>query len=322
VDTRKELNAMNYKDAFVVAYCYGKKMSVNEARAMLAAGKDCRTGTPSEIAANNSVKNESANAGGVSNANIVNGNMNAPSTVKLGETLPQQDIQVIKGLLYTVQVGVYSKPVKAGQLYNITPLYYELNKKGLYRYTSGIFDNIREASAAKDVIVKIGVTDAFVSAYINGKRIPMEEAATIVSQQGKAAFANMQGMNMQPKVIPMSNEKAKNENNTEVTPSSNKVAPAGNTPANIVYKVQLGAFRNQVPVEVMNKYLSIAEKGISNQKNGYLTIYTVGNFKSLQEAESVKADVVAKGITDAFIAVFNNGSKITIEEAKRLEGKQ
>lgn len=322
VDARKELNAMNYKDAFVVAYCYGKRMSVNEARAMLAAGKDCRTGTPSEIAANNSVKNESANAGGVSNANIVNGNMNAPSTVKPGETLPQQDIQVIKGLLYTVQVGVYSKPVKAGQLYNITPLYYELNKKGLYRYTSGIFDNIREASAAKDVIVKIGVTDAFVSAYINGKRIPMEEAATIVSQQGKAAFANMQGMNMQPKVIPMSNEKAKNENNTEVTPSSNKVAPAGNTPANIVYKVQLGAFRNQVPVEVMNKYLSIAEKGISNQKNGDLTIYTVGNFKSLQEAESVKADVVAKGITDAFIAVFNNGSKISIEEAKRLEGKQ
>ena len=322
VDARKELNAMNYKDAFVVAYCYGKRMSVNEARGMLAAGKDCKTGTTSDIAANNSVKNENANSGGVSNANIVNGNMNAPSTVKPGETLPQQDIQVIKGLLYTVQVGVYSKPVKAGQLYNITPLYYELIKKGLYRYTSGIFDNIREASAAKDVIVKIGVTDAFVSAYINGKRIPMEEAATIVSQQGKAAFANMQGMNMQPKVIPMSNEKATNENKTEITPSSNKVAPANNTSVNIVYKVQLGAFRNQVPVEAMNKYLSIAEKGISNQKNGDLTIYTVGNFKSLQEAESVKADVVAKGITDAFIAVFNNGSKITIEEAKRLEGKQ
>jgi predicted transcriptional regulator len=205
-------------------------------------------------------------------------------------------------------------------LFNITPLYYELNQKGQYRYTSGIFNDVREAAIAKDIIVQIGVLDAFVSAYINGKRIPMEQAAAIEAQQGKAAFAQIQGMNVQPKTIPL---EGAIQQRKEITPES-KIeipAPANNVVANIVYKLQLGAFKNEVPVEIMNKYLSIADKGIANFKSGDLTIYTVGNFKDAAAAEAIKLEVIAKGITDAFVIALNNGGKISLEEAKKLSGK-
>jgi hypothetical protein len=324
---RKELNALSYKDAFVVAYCYGKRISVTQAREMLATGKDCKTGVQ-QVATQNTITKSSNNNSTQENKSINENNLskindanaNPPAQIKSGEVLPQQDIQVIKGLLYTVQVGVYSKQVKAGQLYNITPLYYELNQKGQYRYTSGIFNDVKEASRAKDVIVKIGVTDAFVSAYINGKRIPMEQAAAMEAQQGKSIFAQSPSMNVQPKSIPLTGsveQRNKQPEPKEVVPT----IPANNLSVNIVYKVQLGAFRNEVPVEIMNKYLTIADKGIANFKSGDLTIYTVGNYKDAVAAETVKAEVIAKGITDAFVIALNNGEKISLEDAKKLSGK-
>jgi cell division protein FtsN len=214
-------------------------------------------------------------------------------------------------------VGVYSKPVKAGQLFNITPLYFELNQKGQYRYTSGIFNEVKEAAKAKNIIVQIGVADAFVSAYLNGKRIPMEQAAALEAQEGKSVFAQVPGVNVQPKIIPFASN---NEQRTVNNPETKTTATANNKAANIVYKVQLGAFKNEVPVEIMNKYLTIADKGIANFKSGALTIYTVGNYKEASAAEAVKLEVIAMGITDAFVIALNNGEKISLEEAKKLGG--
>ncbi len=79
--------------------------------------------------------------------------------------------------------------------------------------------------------------------------------------------------------------------------------------------------KNEVPVDIMNKYLTIADKGIANFKSGELTIYTVGNYKEASAAEAVKAEVIAKGIADAFVIALNNGEKISLEEAKKLGGK-
>jgi hypothetical protein len=323
-NARKELNGLNYKDAFIVAYCYGKRISVTEARALFSAGKDCKTGgglpvNQNTIAYNANNKAELENQTSTNNT-IADANLNAPTQIKAGETLPQQNIQAIKGLLYTVQVGVYSKPVKAGQLFNITPLYFELNQKAQYRYTSGIFNDVKEAVRAKDVIVQIGVADAFVSAYINGKRIPMEQAAAMEAQQGKTVFAQVQVMNVQPKTIPQAGF-IEQRNSIVNEPKINTPPPSNNVAVNIVYKVQLGAFRKDVPVEIMNKYLTIADKGIANFKTGDLTIYTVGSYNDATAAENVKSEVIAKGITDAFVIAFNNGEKISLEEAKKLSVK-
>ncbi|MCC6251818.1 MAG: PD40 domain-containing protein [Bacteroidia bacterium] len=347
---KTELNNLKFNDAFIVAYCYGQRMSVTQARSLVRAGKDCKSGIASSTLAtaqnvntttnitNTTTTNPpekgnfessqdnpaialSNNSGNSVKDNLETGNrINYPTSVKQGETLPQQDIQTIKGLVYTVQVGVYSKPVKAGQLFNITPLYYELNQKGQYRYTSGIYNDIKQATAAKDEIVRIGVSDAFVTAYVNGQRIPMEQASAIEQQQGKGAFAQIQGMNEQPRVLQTETQnKAVPQNQPQVT---TPITSEKSVAHNIIYKVQLGAFRNDVPVEIMNLYLSIADKGISNFKQDDLTIYTLGNFTQQAAAETVKNEVVAKGISDAFVIALNNGVKISLEEARKLTGNK
>jgi len=49
--------------------------------------------------------------------------------------------------------------------------------------------------------------------------------------------------------------------------------------------------------------------------------FTSGNFDTFREASSYRAEVIRKGYSDAFIVPFFLEKRITIEEARRLEGK-
>jgi hypothetical protein len=68
--------------------------------------------------------------------------------------------------------------------------------------------------------------------------------------------------------------------------------------------------------------LSIANEGIKNYKDEKgLTIYTIGSFKTYDEANAVKEKITGAGITDSFVVAYNNGKKISIDEAKTLINK-
>tara|TARA_B100000809_G_scaffold135519_1_gene133100 strand:- start:1647 stop:3668 length:2022 start_codon:yes stop_codon:yes gene_type:complete len=90
------------------------------------------------------------------------------------------DVKNIQGVFYTIQVGVYSKEVTAGQLNNVSPLYSERIEGGLIRYSSGIYKTLANANSAKDKIRKLGIANAFVSAYNEGVRIKIAEANSLV----------------------------------------------------------------------------------------------------------------------------------------------
>lgn len=102
---------------------------------------------------------------------------------------PARQVETIKGLFFTVQVGVYSKPVALDKLFNITPLNSERTETGNIRYTTGLFFDTEEARIRKDGTVQLGVKDAFVTAYLNGKRIPMREAAALLERFGPGILA-------------------------------------------------------------------------------------------------------------------------------------
>jgi len=95
------------------------------------------------------------------------------------------------GVYYTVQIGVYSREVTATDLSNTPQIYADQTTNGFIRYTSGKFTNAGQAEARKNEARTLGVTDAFVSAYQNGKRISLSKAKslstsnnTVVSEQG------------------------------------------------------------------------------------------------------------------------------------------
>lgn len=103
---------------------------------------------------------------------------------------PAKQVETIKGLFFTVQVGVYSKPVALDKLFNITPLNSELTETSKVRYTTGIYLDSERARVRKDTAIGNGVKDAFVTAYLNGKRIPMTDARALLARFGNSVLAD------------------------------------------------------------------------------------------------------------------------------------
>ena len=103
---------------------------------------------------------------------------------------PARQVETVKGLFFTVQVGVYSKPVPLDKLFNITPLNSERTETGKIRYTTGVYLDMERARSRKDESVVLGVKDAFVTAYLNGKRIPMRDARALLAQYGPSILVD------------------------------------------------------------------------------------------------------------------------------------
>lgn len=94
----------------------------------------------------------------------------------------------ISGLFFTVQIGVYSRDVNRSVLFNLDPIVTLKTAENLYRYSTGTFTSVEEATIRKDQIVKIGITDAFVTAYFNGERITIEKALSLIEEHGPSVL--------------------------------------------------------------------------------------------------------------------------------------
>ena len=85
------------------------------------------------------------------------------------------NVEYIPNILYTVQVGVYSKEVPLDMLYGLSMLNVEYLSDGKVRYSSGRFTDENSAQNHKDIMIMKGVKDAFVVKYLNGKLVKSEK---------------------------------------------------------------------------------------------------------------------------------------------------
>ncbi len=348
---RKEINGMGYRDAFVVAFCNGKRISVSEAQRLVREGKDCggavlatSNAVQSEKvkpAENNSVTTSSETGNSGTTQEVVN---NAGSN-EMNQPAVNVSVEEVKGLFYTVQVGVYSAKIPASKLNYLQPLYSEPTSNGLVRYSVGMYDNLQIAKKAKEVIVEFGVKDAFVTAYANGKRISVSEAGKIEAEGGKAAFATGPDMNRMPEAgylgetqRNMQPVQKQNQPGVIITSETTTTAPVMNamgssspsstftaaerasviplSDTGLVFRVQIGAFKDEVPVDIAAKFIRIADKGVNHYEVDSLTIYTVGGSRDYQTAEELKKIITgAAGLSDAFVVAYRRGEKINLEEA-------
>lgn len=351
-NVKQEIRDLGYKDAFVVIFLNGKRISASEAAKL--------TGDESILA---SSANSVSNVVNASNSSSENLNVTQPVSDQLknaeSQTLASsavadiakaQDISNVSGLFYTVQVGVYSKPVSSAKLYNIQPLYSETTSNGYLRYNTGVYNNMSRAIEARKVVYDAGVKDAFVTAYYQGKRVSLSEAANLEAQ-GAGVLSTAANVNQLPDLsskasnsnpvesVPVKKQEQVVINSPEIIPEKENVQPVKNEPVSndelkktvlenntesetgIVFKVQIGAFKDEVPLEIANQFIKIAGKGIKNYKddNG-LTVYTLGSFKTYEEASGLKVEI-AGTVKDAFIIAMNNGKKISIDEARSLQNK-
>lgn len=88
------------------------------------------------------------------------------------------------GLFFTVQVGVYTKLTDLKEIYEVDNLNSEILPDGRIRYTSGRFMSEKTANAYRMEVIRLGIKDAFITAYYEGKRIKISEAKDLIDQLG------------------------------------------------------------------------------------------------------------------------------------------
>ncbi|MFT6801278.1 MAG: hypothetical protein ACJA2N_000447 [Salibacteraceae bacterium] len=258
------IRAKGYSDAFVVAYLDGKRISISEARKVLAGEInasevvliDGNSGTSSPEDARTSVTR-------VDSKPLLPGDGN----VKVVDVIN-------RGILFfTVQVGVYNDKIQPGSVFTITPLNSEKIANNLVRYSSGVYGSIVQANQARNAILQMGISDAFVTAYNKGSRVSLSEARTLMSL---------------------------NENSNVVIPTT-PVEPdvAGSSVGvNSTYFIKVGPYQGGIPVEQAREILMLNSLGVVVEKNNNATLYKIGNFTDRQEAEAIKVDLVSKGFSN------------------------
>ena len=87
----------------------------------------------------------------------------------------KSDIDIPEFLVYQVQLGVFKNAVPIEEFKGFTPIYSKKTEKGV-SYSTGLFEKLADAKEAKNTIQSMGLTDAFIVAYYNKKKITFAEA--------------------------------------------------------------------------------------------------------------------------------------------------
>lgn len=103
-----------------------------------------------------------------------------------------------------------------------------------------------------------------------------------------------------------------------------KIDPKTENTSSVSYKIQIGAYKGKVPDSAAKliKKLSLIRKIEKNKDEKGLTVYTTGNLKAYQEAVTMQNQVKQEGVKNATIIAFQNGKKISIDEARKINKEQ
>jgi hypothetical protein len=309
---KNDLRGLGYGDAFVVAYLDGKRISISDA---LAAMKE--KGILIDEAAPKT-------AGITANENIPRA---AQSAEVIAPVKVAKELEKSKALLYTIQIGVFTKQATVAQLRGLTPVCAESLTNGLFRYTAGIYNSPERVVDAKNKVANMGFRDAFVSAYRDGKRISFGEARTL--QQNDPAIQTesenpVQLGNSSTDFVTVSPSAISSPsivvytNSISTYPEATEENGIKTDEKGICYKIQLGAFSKEVPEDMVNLFNQIKNWPVEYKIINGLYVYTAGNYSSVKFAFALRDEIKELGLQDAYLTVYRDASKLSGTEAEEL----
>jgi cell division septation protein DedD len=191
------------------------------------------------------------------------------------------------GIVYRVQLGAYKNRISIDAFKSGAGVVELKTEDNYYRYVTQGYKTISDAAKRRADLVVMGYTDAFVTAYKDGKRIAMDKAGATMATTEKEDL---------------------NENKTFSTVDKSLVG----------FKIQIGALKRPGPSNDMEDRLKDV-KGVDKQTTATGQIrYTYGNFKDQQSAEKARQELEDMGFPEAFIIATFKGEVISIQEAMEL----
>lgn len=107
---------------------------------------------------------------------------------------------VAKGYYYRVQLGAYRNFESKAKTSKDDDTYLKETVSDMDKFTVGLFFNLEDADAFKDEMRKLGVKDAFVVPYKDGKRITHKEAVEGIRKQNGGKMPTSSNINVAPAV--------------------------------------------------------------------------------------------------------------------------
>ena len=88
----------------------------------------------------------------------------------------------------------------------------------------------------------------------------------------------------------------------------------------VTYKIQIGAYSKTPPdwVQRLFKKLSVIRRIDQYTDENGVTVYTVGELKSYEDALQMQSQVRMEGVKDAFVAAYQDGKRIPVKEARKM----
>ena len=257
------------------------------------------------------------------------------------------------GLNFRVQVGAFRRPVRADVYREFTPVSGQKLRNGLIVYMAGYFNNSQAAIAAQKEIRLMGYSDAFIVAYCNDERlafwkgkeyerngncISIGDNNFMVSNEKNSRSSSTQEVNNSSvNIVNQSNVASSgtsNASDSNINDAVSGIAKSSETAQSIsetqagrlvgsinvsglFYSVQVGAFNRKIRG---NELSQIRELDFYESKGLYR--YSSGKFETIDAARVRRSEVVENGVTDAFVVVYYNGKRITIQKARELLNSQ
>ncbi len=186
------------------------------------------------------------------------------------------------GVIYKIQLGAYSKPLEIASLKGMTPVSIERPSGAkVSKYFIGKFMRFADADKSLTAVRSKGFKDAFVVSWLDGKSIPVSRAQ---SMEGKT-----------PKID---------------TQKNNIVADSTSTKSKI-FIVQIGKYNSKIPDGVLQTVKAmVSGKDIFRKTNDQgQVVYSIGNYPTIDEANKVKDNLIASGISTAEVVAIEIDKK-------------
>ncbi|MES2514171.1 MAG: hypothetical protein V4580_08495 [Bacteroidota bacterium] len=189
-------------------------------------------------------------------------------------------------IVYRVQLGAYKNRISKGVFKNAGTVLELKTDDDVFRYTTKGFKTIEEAANSKANLVLEGYGDAFITAYKDGKRIPMSATKATMDTDEKEDITKIESFSSIDKSL-------------------------------VSFKVQLGALRKAGSNDMEEKTKDL--EGVEKQGTGSGMIrYTAGSFSDYSKADKYRQELSDKGLVEAFVIAIFKGEIISIQEAQEL----
>ncbi len=204
----------------------------------------------------------------------------------------EMDPELPAGLIYRLQIAVFSKPVEASVFKGITPVS-GFTVNNMIRYYAGLFRKASDAGKALQAIKQTGFRDAFLTAVLDGAPVSLDRAALLEKEWGNRPLMMKEKKTGTPREI---------------------------EPLTLTYRVEISRSDKPVSDEMYESFRKVAgNRGMEIINNGDgRIVYLIGKFITFESAAEYADLLVRNGYREARVSAWLGEKEIPLDTAKEL----